>query len=186
MKMNSIKAMKLQKGYFIFKIFMALLINAAINFAFGYVFGTPIMPLWGEKGILADYIQMTFYLGTLLTWFTILDIHSDLGKKKVQLPPANYTPSKYFLNMSKNSIIRSLLFGVFTMIFFGSACIAIFVLANINELAYWDFIIVKVFFSMIMAFFLDPLVPISTLTNMAEDKLLLFVKYKIYMVPQTA
>ena len=165
---------------------MALLINAAINFAFGYVFGSPIMPLWGEKGIFADYIQMTFYLGTLLTWFTILDIHSDLGKKKVNLLPANYSPPKLFLNMAKNSIIRSLLFGVLTMLLFGSLCITIFIAANITELAFWDFVIVKVVFSMIMAFFLDPFVRISTLANTAEDKLLLFVKYKIYRVPQIA
>ena len=164
--------------YFLIGWIWNICINIAINGAFGFIFATSVMPIWGNPSILYDFLQMCLYLGFLLSWFVILGVHNDVILGKIDYLSGDIENIPIISKLPRNSILRALIFMSLTFSIFFPLAILTLYMFQVESLPYWNFVYYKAFYGGFMAAVIEPIVRLSSLIKPTNDYMIRLLEAK--------
>ena len=130
-----------------------------VNFGFGLL-ATPTVPLLGTAegrnllspvNLITDCFWISLYSGFFIVLFVTTGVRGDFKKGKVLSPSWNRKSIPILTHLPKYMLIRGFIFGILcVLIFFPIGALAL-ILLQIESLPYWNFILMKASFGVIVS-----------------------------------
>ncbi len=130
-----------------------------VNFGFGLL-ATPVVPLVGTAegrnffspvNLIMDCFWISLYSGFFIVLFVTMGVREDFKKGKVKPPFWDRKSIPVLKHLPKYMLIRGLVFGIICVLIFFPIGISALLLLQIESLPYWNFIIIKASFGVIVS-----------------------------------
>ena len=136
-------------------IFWAFMVNAFFG-----LLATPTIPLFGiaegrnffsAESLFMDAFWMNFYSGFFIVLFVTTGTREDLKKGKVKSPTWNRYDIPILKILPKYMLIRGFVFSVICLLTFFPIGLLTLLLLEVESLSYWNFVIIKGFYGIIIS-----------------------------------
>jgi hypothetical protein len=130
-----------------------------VNFGFGLL-ATPTVPLFGTavgrnffspENLIMDCFWISLYSGFFIVLFVTFGVREDFKKGKVKPPSWNRISIPILRHLPKYMLIRGLVFSAICVLIFFPIGVLTLLLLQIESLPYWNFIIIKSLFGVIVS-----------------------------------
>ena len=130
-----------------------------VNFGFGLL-ATPNIPLLGTaegrnffspENLIMDCFWISLYSGFFIVLFVTNGVREDFKKGKVKSPIWNRKSIPVLKHLPKYMLIRGIVFGLICVFIFFPIGVTALLLLQVESLPYWNFVIIKSSFGVIVS-----------------------------------
>ncbi|MFX0142310.1 MAG: hypothetical protein ACFFDN_52205 [Candidatus Hodarchaeota archaeon] len=152
---------------FLWDIFWAFMVNAFFG-----LFATPLTPMFGvaegrnffsAESLFMDVFWMNLYSGFFIVLFVTTGTREDMKRGKVETPSWNRKSIPVLKYLPKYMLIRGFVFSVICLLIFFPIGLLALLMLEVESLTYWNFVIMKGLYGIIISIPTALIVRISAL-----------------------